>query len=84
MEKSNIRNSNIEFLRIVSMLLILFHHYAVHSGFNFEFTGQIISNKIFIDILSSFGKAGVNIFLAISSYYLIDLESKSKFKIKKY
>ena len=28
------RNSSIELLRILSMILIVFHHYAVHGGFN--------------------------------------------------
>lgn len=32
MDKKKIRNSNIELLRIISMVLILIHHYSVHSN----------------------------------------------------
>lgn len=36
-----------------------------------------------MNIIAAFGKSGVNIFLVISSYYLIDLSLKSKPKISK-
>ena len=45
--KKEIRNSNLELLRIISMILIMFHHYAIH-GFlpvSFRFT----MNKLILD-----------------------------------
>lgn len=77
MENSK-RDSGIEMLRIFSMILILIHHFAVHSNFAFN-EGTLTFEKIFIDILASVGKLGVNIFIVISCYFLID----SKPKIKK-
>lgn len=45
------RQSNFELLRIISMILIVAHHYAVHGGF--EITEKALSlNKIWIQILS--------------------------------
>ena len=35
-EVSAKRQTNIELLRIVSMLMIVFHHFAVHGGFEWE------------------------------------------------
>lgn len=32
------RQTNIELLRIISMLMIVFHHFAIHGGFNWETT----------------------------------------------
>lgn len=72
------RNSNLELLRIISMLLIVMHHYAVHGGF--QLLGKNLSlNKIIIQILSGGGQLGVNLFILVSGYFLID----SKFKINK-
>ncbi len=71
------RNSALELLRIISMILIIAHHYSVH-GFmikDIEFS----RNKYIIDFLSLGGKLGVNCFIFISGYFSI----KSKFTIKK-
>ena len=31
------RNSNLELLRIILMIMIIFHHFAVHGGFYYEY-----------------------------------------------
>lgn len=72
------RNSNLELLRIISMFLIVMHHYAVHGGFQL-LEKDLSLNKIIIQILSGGGQLGVNLFILISGYFLID----SKFKINK-
>lgn len=69
------RDSGIELLRILSMILILFHHFSVHSNFIFNF-GNLSYSKIFVDILASVGKLGVNIFIVISCYFLINSKPK--------
>lgn len=75
------RESNLELLRIVSMLFIIMHHYAVH-GFllkeNFNLF-PIVINKLIILFLSVGGEIGVNCFIFISSFYLIN----SKIKLNK-
>ncbi len=72
------RSSNLELLRIISMLMIIAHHFAVHGGFNI-IEKEFGINKIIIQILSSGGKFGVNLFVLITGYFLID----SKFNLKK-
>ncbi len=73
---SKIRSSNLELLRIVSMILIIMHHIAVHGGFTAEITA---ANLVWRNTIRVGGKVGVNLFIMISGYFLID----SKFKPKK-
>jgi surface polysaccharide O-acyltransferase-like enzyme len=75
MEKLKIRKSNLEILRIVSMILIIIHHYVVHGGFEWE---TVTINKIVLDVLTLGGKLGVNCFVLITGYFMI--ESKINFK----
>lgn len=71
------RNSNIELLRIIMMLLIIAHHYIAHG--NFQLPSYITINTIFLDCLYWGGKTGINIFILITGYYMIN----SSFKISK-
>lgn len=64
------RDSNIELLRIVSMLLILAHHFSVHGDFDFLET-SFTMNRLWVQFLQIGGKIGVNIFVIISGYFLI-------------
>lgn len=62
------RLSNFELLRIVSMLIIIAYHYAVHGKFSFD---NITSfNYFWIQFLSLWGKLGVNCFVLITGYFL--------------
>ena len=67
---SSLRQSNIELLRIVIMLFITAHHFAVHSGFVFP-TDVISFNRLWIQLIQIGGKIGVNIFVLISGFFLI-------------
>lgn len=73
----NLRNSNIEFLRFLSMLMIIAYHYSIY-GFYAE---DIIhtANKYFVDIFGMFGKVGTDIFVLITGYYMV----KSRLTAKK-
>ncbi len=62
------RLSNLELLRIISIFLIILHHYTVHSGFNFS--SDVTVNKVIVQLLSMGGKLGVNCFVLISGYFL--------------
>ena len=68
-----VRQSNIELLRILSMIMIIAHHVGVHSGFVFD-TGIHI-NEFWVLFLKIGGKIGVNIFVLISGYFLIDAKT---------
>lgn len=70
------RKLNLEILRIISMIWIILHHYALHGGlFSIEnnYIGKYIAEFIIIG-----GKLGVNLFVLISAYFLIDSKFKSK------
>lgn len=68
---NNERDSNLELFRIVSMILIVSHHYVVNSG---------LLDIIYIDLMSwrslsllvfgAWGKAGINCFVMITGYFM--------------
>lgn len=66
------RNSNIELLRIVAMLVIVAHHYVVNSGL-IDLIGaapSLTRNSIFLLLFGSLGKTAINCFLLISGYFM--------------
>lgn len=79
MNKEKVRNSNLEIFRIVSMILIIMHHYVVHGQFVW---GDISSNKIILEILSLGGKLGVNCFVLITGYFMIQTKTNLKKLLK--
>lgn len=79
--KKSERNSSFELLRIISMLLIIFHHFSVHGKFIFLGTDSSL-NRFWLDFMLLGGKLGVNLFVLISGYFLINKEGPL-FNIKK-
>ncbi len=71
-KKTN-RSSNIELLRIISIVLILFYHLARNSA------PVNTVDTVFLTALSSWGILGVNCFVAISGYFLLE----QKFKLSR-
>lgn len=72
MEVYNKRKSNIELLRIISMFMIVVWHSIVHGVLQ-------ESTELYVPLIKSLSVSGVNVFLLISSYFLVD----SKFSTKK-
>lgn len=70
------RNSNIELLRIIAMLLIVMHHFSVH-GLGKELPYCL--NRYIAGTTILGGKFGVAIFVLISGYYMC----RSRFTVKK-
>lgn len=67
------RDSNIELLRCICMLLLVAHHYAVHGGLlGLEFSLAKYVGLIFLPI----GKICFLAFIAISMYFLVDGKAK--------
>lgn len=65
------RNSSIELLRILSILMIIFHHYSVHGGWS-DFSASNYSwQTLFIQWIGLGGKIACNIFILITGYYSI-------------
>lgn len=74
-QRLNVRNSAMELLRIISMIMIVFHHFAVHGGFSFGTTLSI--PHLWYNFIIMGGKIGVDIFVLISGYFLINNDSKT-------
>ncbi len=62
----NQRKSNIEVLRIIAMIMIVFSHFYSHGEFN---NVENPINLFFLKYISTFGKIGVNIFVLISRLF---------------
>ena len=64
------RRSGPELLRVVAMLLIVFHHFAVHGGFAFA-PDSLSPNRLWLQFIEMGGKVGVNAFILISGYFSV-------------
>lgn len=73
------RNSNIELLRIISMLLIILYH-IIRRYADYEGNFQTLNTSTYLTetILGIWGLFGVYLFVAISAWFLCS----SKFRIK--
>lgn len=74
------RKSNFELLRILSMILIIAHHFSVHGNFDLLKSTSYF-NRFLLEVLASGGKLGVNIFVLISGYFLISFNKKKMLKL---
>lgn len=74
------RNSNIELLRILSMLMIVFHHFSVHGKFLYS---GIDTNVLYLDFIQMWGKIGVVVFMLISGYFLVSVQAIRTSKVIK-
>lgn len=73
-KKSLERSSNFELLRIVSMILIVVHHFVLYNSFNYS------SDSLLLGFLNVGGKLGVVLFAMITGYYMY---SKKDINLKK-
>lgn len=77
------RDSNLELFRIITMLLIVAHHFVVNSGLIDDgviYSSPFSVNSIFLLIFGAWGKTGINCFLLITGYFMC----KSHITINKY
>ena len=65
-----------ELLRIIAMLLIVFHHFALHGGIDYT---TFSLNNAYMNVIEFGGKISVNVFIIISGYF----SCTSKFSFKK-
>ena len=78
--KNKSRDSNMELLRIVSILLIISFHYVYKGGY--IFSNHLTINKLIVKTFWLFGELGVNLFMLTTGYFLINGEFKIKKLIK--
>ena len=70
--KEGKRNSSIELLRILSMFVILAHHFAVHNAFDYTLMDAGLS-RLFVQLfLESGGKIGVIVFFTITAWFFLE------------
>ncbi len=72
------RNSNIELLRIISIIMIIMSHYSVHSGINIS-SFPIGINRFLMEGIT-LGNIGVIIFVVITGYFSIKKENPFSMK----
>lgn len=85
------RNSNFELLRIISMLLIVFHHSVVHGLLIASASmnqGTPVSNQVWLttftgQLVAMFGKVAVAVFVMISGYFLVNSSFSWEKSLKK-
>ena len=79
------RDSNLELFRIITMLLIVAHHYVVNSGLMEVIRGGvqqygITAKSIFYLLFGAWGKTGINCFVLITGYFMCKSQiTKEKF-----
>ena len=66
--RKKLRKSGIELLRIIAMLFIVLHHFAVHTKWGWS--DSLTSHRYLVMIMSAFGKTSVAIFFMITGYFL--------------
>lgn len=65
------RDSNLELYRIVTMFMIVAHHYVANSGLMSVLEqNQITFNSIFLYLFGMWGKTGINCFVLITGYFM--------------
>ena len=66
------RDSNLELLRIITMLVIVAHHYVVNSGLISEILEckDWSNNALFLLLFGCGGKIGINCFVMITGYFM--------------
>lgn len=70
-----LRESNFELLKIISMLMIISFHYVYKSGYEFE---VLNFNSFIVKIFWLFGELGVNLFILITGYFMINKNVSAK------
>lgn len=71
------RQSNFELLRIISMLLIMSTHYY-NLGVILDFSAPATFNTYFVRFFGFSGRVGMNIFVILSGYFLVEQRFKGK------
>lgn len=79
---SKIRDSRIELLRIVSIILIILFHITLYSGFSIV-KDNLSFNYILHVMLGIFGKVGVVLFVAITSWFYVDKKGGVQLNLKR-
>lgn len=76
-----VRSSNLELYRIITMLLIIAHHFVVNSGvMESVLAHPDKANSYFLLVFGAWGKTGINCFVFITGYFMC----KSNISLRKF
>lgn len=78
LSSSKVRESNFELLRIMAMIMIILHHFVVHSSYVLPCGQELTFNDGVLSFFQAGGKLGVVLFSMVTGYYMV--ESKARFK----
>ena len=78
--KKKERNSSLELLRILCIILIIMHHYHVHGGFPSPGWENFSIPYTFIQIAGLFGRASCAVFALITGFFLISSNGKNHYR----
>lgn len=71
---AKLRSSNLELFRIITMVLIVAHHYVVNSGLVSAggpvYADPLSWRSLFLLIFGAWGKTGINCFVLITGYFM--------------
>ena len=76
MSNTKERNHNLDYIRILAMFLIVQHHVYLQMARHFSNWGVGRLPQFIMMILGSGGKVGVNLFMLITGYFLINRQFK--------
>ena len=83
-QQKSVRSSNLELYRILCMVMIVAHHYVVHSGIVATdgplVIGPVTIKSLFLLVLGAWGKTGINCFMMITGYFMCT----SKISLRKF
>ena len=80
MQKSTVRDSSLELLRIISVMLIIGSHFAQYGGFAFPHENLSV-NRLWQELLFLGGQRGNGMFILISGYFLISSQEIKSAKV---
>ena len=70
------RQSNFELFRIITMLLVIAHHYVVNSGIAAAdgpiFADPMAPRSLYLLLWGGWGKTGINCFVLLSGYFMCE------------
>lgn len=70
------RNAKIELLRILAMVGIVAHHYVVHGGVLTQ--TESANTAIFLSAFASLGKWGVDVFVLVGAWFMVQRPARGK------
>ena len=84
--KTDDRQSNLELFRILTMILIIAHHYVVNSGLAAQ-DGPISADptslhSLLLLFFGAWGKTGINCFVLITGYFMCEKKIKAQKYLK--